>query len=467
VSVDALFTSLDGGVALRQRVLTLIAEASALAETRRVDIHIMTFAFTDEEVANALAEVAARHATLTIRVLADWSQRTPARGQQVCRLAGLGLSNLMVRYKSDQPYTWDPSRDEVRWSYRASRGLLHHKTLCVLLDGCPWKLMFGSFNWTKNAAASYENLLVAAAEEGALRHLMARMELEFEAMWSDGGATLSPDEADRHQQAIIAAYRRDPSLLPEAVVGLGRGSGAALRILDPQCNPSRTAGLPTEASDQPSEAGSSQVLVAFSSRRSDQDAGEIGYADDNRAQRFLLRKPSGRTKRVPLTLTTLALDTIFRAKSGDTLNIAMYGLSTRVAEYGALLDAARRGVRLFILLDGSLAGEMAARLAIARHLEDLPIEVRSGCRMMHQKYVIHPNSGTVLTGTANMTTDASGRHSEHRVQFRGYPALAARFAADFDRVWDRLRPNLTPPTASTKSRQSGRSSFGGSVLDAD
>jgi phosphatidylserine/phosphatidylglycerophosphate/cardiolipin synthase-like enzyme len=398
----------------------------------------MSFAFTDEEVANALAHAAVRHSSMTIRVLADWSQRIRARGQQVDRLAKLGLPNLCVRYKNDQPYTWDAAAEKVRWSYRASRGLLHHKTLSVLLDGRPWKLICGSFNWTRNATNSYENLLVVTAEQAGSRQLMSRIELEFEAMWSDGRATLSPEEAHLHYQAILDAYRRDPTISPAAVVGLARGRGEPLQILDPECYPPEHEGANMDNCDEQIGSDVPRVSVAFSSRRPDQDSGQCGYAEPNRTQRFLLRKPSAKSKRVPLTLTTLALDTIFRAEPGDTLKIAMYGLSTRVPEYGALLEAARRGVRLFVLLDGSVGADVVGRLVIARHLEDLPIEVRTGCKMMHQKYVVHPNSATVLTGTANMTTDASDRHSEQRIVVRGCSALAEQFCADFHTIWARL-----------------------------
>src|SRR5580765_7889392 len=102
--MEALFTSLDGGGAIRQRLLDLVQEASALAATRRTDLHVMTFAFTDEAVADALRTAAVERPSLNVRVLADWSQRIRARRQQVGRLAALRMSNLRVRYSLDQPY---------------------------------------------------------------------------------------------------------------------------------------------------------------------------------------------------------------------------------------------------------------------------------------------------------------------------------------------------------------------------
>jgi hypothetical protein len=46
----------------------------------------------------------------------------------------------------------------------------------------------------------------------------------------------------------------------------------------------------------------------------------------------------------------------------------------------------------------------------------------------------------VLTGTANLSTDASLRHSEQRILVRDDPALTDAFLADFRTIWDRLAP---------------------------
>ena len=119
-----------------------------------------------------------------------------------------------------------------------------------------------------------------------------------------------------------------------------------------------------------------------------------GDAESNRRRHITLCTPGGRTRRVPLTITTLALDVIYRARPGETLLIAMYGLSTRVPEYGALLNAARRGVRLRILLDRKVGKKSAESLSQVLQREHLPIHVKSGHRMMHEKYVV--NADTML-----------------------------------------------------------------------
>jgi hypothetical protein len=343
-----------------------------------------------------------------------------------------------VRYKSDQPYVWDVAANQKRWSYRASRGLLHHKTLGVLVDGRPFKLVSGSFNWTANATRSYENLLVIDGDGAEEAELMRRVELEFEALWSDGRVSLSPGEALLHYQAIMDTYRCHPTMDPLEVNGLEQGAGEPLQILNADHTDTRSKDTGAALDPTISNPQGTQMFIAFSSRGVHEDTSANGYAEANRAQRFWLRKPSGKCKRVPVTLTTLALDLISRSRPSDTLKVAMYGLSSRVPEYGALLDAARRGVRLLILLDRAISVPVSAALLAASIVECLPIQVRLGSRMMHQKYVVHPESGTVLTGTANMTTDASFRHSEQRILLRGCPAIAEKFAADFDTIWSRL-----------------------------
>jgi phosphatidylserine/phosphatidylglycerophosphate/cardiolipin synthase-like enzyme len=420
-----------GGAGLRDRILSVIREAADLAGAHRVDVHVMTFSFTDAQIADVLVQAARDQPNLSIRLIADWNQGAEGTGRKVRALAGLGLPNLAVRYKKDQPYVWDAERHRMRWSYPASRGLLHHKTLGVLVDRRPHTLVTGSFNWSTRSANSYENLIVLTAEDPASAHVMTAIEQEFEALWSDGSATLSPDEVRTHYAAVLAEYESDPSRAAADVVGLSRGAGAPLDVL----RDAARAGDP---------AGSPQVQIAFSSRTPEQDKGSAGYAEVNRSRRFEMGKPSGKSKRVPVTLSTLALDTIARTKPDDHLLVAMHALSVRVPEYGELLAAARRGVRLLVVLDGHAGIRPLSQLASTAYgAEKLPIHLRAtGRRTMHQKYIVHPESRTVLTGTANLSTDASQRHSEHRILWRDDTYATDAFVSDFEVMWHRLPPRF-------------------------
>jgi phosphatidylserine/phosphatidylglycerophosphate/cardiolipin synthase-like enzyme len=437
--VEALFTSIVGGAGLRDRILSVLRDAVSLAGIHHVDVHIMTFSFTDAQIADLLVQAACTRPNLSIRLIADWNQGAEGFGRKVRGLAALGLPNLEVRYKKDQPYVWDTEACRMRWSYQASRGLLHHKTLAVLVDGRPHTLLCGSFNWSKRSAKGYENLIVLTADDPASMPVMTAVEWEFEALWSDGAATLSPDEVRTHYAAILAEYRKDSARAAADVVGVTRGAGAPLDVLREAEHTVGSVGLP-------------HSQIAFSSRLSEQAEAAAGYAEANRLKRFEMYKPSGKTKRVPVTLSTLALDTIARAQPGEHLLVAMYVLSIRVPEYGALLAAARRGVRLFIVVDGHIAWRPLSRLATTAYAkEKLPIHLRAtGRRTMHQKYIVHPEGQTVLTGTANLSTDASQRHSEHRILWRGDKYATDAFVADFMTMWQRL----APPFAS-KAEQSG------------
>jgi phosphatidylserine/phosphatidylglycerophosphate/cardiolipin synthase-like enzyme len=433
VGFETVFSSIVGGDALRARLLDVIADAASLATTKPVEVNVMTFSFTDPQIADALA-AAAQRPRLTVQLISDWTQRADDGIQQAGRLTQLGLPNLTIRYKKDQPYVWDASAGRMRWSYHASKGLLHHKTLCVVVEGRPWRLVCGSFNWTAKAAHSYENLVVVTDSTPECRDLMSRVENEFRALWCDDSASMSADDAQAHYQAIAESYRQTATAPATFTDRPRHARPERLRLLTSQ----RGSGTGYAWQEDASESISPDVLVAFTARLPHEESSRAGYAETNRTRTFTLCTPAGTAKRVPLTITALALDVIYRARPGETLLIAMHGLSIRVPEYGALLDAARRGVRLRVLLDRKVGKRTAESLSRVRQREQLSIQVKGGCRMMHQKYVVNVDSPAVLTGTANMSTDASTRHSEHRIRVLGDESLANQFAADFETIWNRV-----------------------------
>lgn len=434
MTATAFFTSIDSGRALQTAVVETITSAALLAEygTVRVDLQIMCFAFTDRQIAGHLLDLLRRTPRLNVRIVADWSQSAPGRGPVLTWLAGQRLPNLHVKFKIDLPYRWDAGRGRMVWSYGQSLGMLHHKTLMVRAAGRPVALILGSYNWSARGRKAYENLMLLddrPEHAGAL----ASFDAEFEALWSDHRLTAAPGRAaailDRVRAELPAgADLADPDVLQDI-------AGTV---------PLRLSTLPAPAAPAgPRRPVAASVIAAFSGQIPGEAAARAGFAPANDRRGLNLLRPSGARRPAPLTLNTLALEAIRGVPDGATLSVAMYALSRRVPEFLALIEAARRGVAVRLLLDRTIGGGMAAALADLARREGLPLTVASSARRMHQKYLVCPETGMVVTGTANMTEDATLRHADHRLLFRSAPALAAAFQRDFDTIWARL-PQAEP-----------------------
>ncbi len=414
----AVFTSVNGGTALPAQVLDLIARARACAEAGvRVEVEVICFAFTDARIAGALVALCRDIPTVTLRILADWSQSARGAPTVLEGMAAEGLRNLFVKFKLDAPYVRDET-GRLRYNYAASWGMLHHKTLLIRLDGLPALMALGSYNWTARGQQAYENLIVT--DDAALLGPFAR---EFAALWADHRLTGTTDRA-RHimarlkDEAAFGRDLRDPVLLSDVL-------GAEREMTAPP--PAR------QLEDGP-------VIAAFSGSCPPGKERSAGHATANDRRALNLLRPAGARRPAPLTLNTLALEAIRSVPPDARLMVAMYALSPRVPEFGALIDAARRGVRVDFILDGTIGRRTAAALACTASREGLPVQVQTTRRRMHQKYLCCPETGMVLSGTANMTEDATDRHSDHRILWRDAPALAATFAADFDTMSARLAP---------------------------
>lgn len=415
----AVFTSAHGGAALPDAVLDLIARARiCAAEGLRVDLQVMCFAFTDRRIAQALVDLCRAHPGLTLRIIADWSQSARGAPTVLEGMAAEGLRNIFIKFKLDAPYRPDAD-GRLRYSYGASWGMLHHKTLLVSVEGQPQIMCLGSYNWTMRGQQAYENLLLT--DDPAI---LGPFAAEFAALWADHRLTAATDRA----RAIMARLKseaaqghdlRAPELLVD-VLGV-----------EPDSPP---ATGPRQRADAP-------VMVAFSGSRPPGLATNGGHARINDRRALDLLRPSGDRKPAPLTLNTLALEAIRSVPEGATLKLAIYALSSRVPEFAELIGAARRGVRVQVLLDGIIGGRMAAGLADFATREGLPLNVATTRRRMHQKYLCCPETGLVLSGTANMTEDATSRHSDHRILWRSNAGLAQAFADDFDLICARIGNN--------------------------
>ena len=417
----AVFTSTDGGDSLAEVVRTVLHSLRHAAPG--VDVQLMCFAFTDPEIAGELLALLRARPDITVRVIADWSQ-SAANSPTVLRdLAAAGLPNFRLRFKIDLPYAWDRARGRLIYSYARSAGMMHHKTVCLRRAGTPFLMLCGSYNWSARGRQAYENVLVLDAGPDH-RPVLSAFDAEFRAMWEDDSITATPERA----RAIFRA------LCHAAASGLDLDDPVALADALDLPRPTlmqRPSGRARTPADGP-------CLAAFSGGYALSTRESAGHSPSNDRRSIALLRDGGKRRPAPLTLNTLTLEAIRSVPDGATLKVAMYALSNRVPEFQALIGAARRGCRVQLLLDRKINGRGAQRLESMAREGGLPIAVRTTRRRMHQKYLCCPETGMLLTGTANMTLEATLRHADHRILFRCAPELAAAFAQDFDTIWRRV-----------------------------
>lgn len=416
---QALFTSRHSGPALKQHILDRIAAAGRLDGGVR-ELQVMCFALTDADVAQALIDLAHAQPDLIVRVLADWSQAGRSGASLLPRIGDEAPRNLFVKFKLDLPYEKGPS-GAMRYAYRASLGLLHHKTLCLLSDGRPISLTLGSMNWSKRALVAYENLITLdTVDHPGEQRVRQSFADEFDAFWKDHGLSAAQGRVERIRQQYLA----------DRQIGLAEARA-----------PADYFGTSHAERDPPRQARRLEdcsLVAAFSGALPSSGVTTGGFAPLNDRRALSLRRPSGGERPAPLSLTTLSLQAIRSIPPDASARLAMYALSPRTAEYGALLDAARRGVRIDVILDGRIGSATATALRVRARREGLALRVKTTRRRMHQKYLCCPETGLVLTGTANMTVDAEARHADHRLLIQSDISLCASFNKDFEKMWARL-----------------------------
>lgn len=417
-----LFSSLDGGVAHREQILSMLFEAHIRARSISgwVDVQIMTFAFTDPEIADAVRNLAESCPNVSIRVIADWSQGASHSPSVVPGLASAGCDRMSVRFKLDLPYFADKKSGKVLWGYHTSHGMLHHKTMLISVNGKAEQLLLGSFNWSARGMTSYENTMMLPRDASTAVVLDA-FQAEFDALWNDDCVTAGKEDASELAQLARQKVQE----------------GGNMHQLDDLRDVLASRAAETEPRSGAMIADG-PILPAFAGRHLTSRQAHYGFAPSNNRRNLDLLRPSGSRRAAPMSVNAVALEAIRSVQPGDPIKVAMYAMSPRVPEFGALLEAARRGCPIEVLLDRKIGKDMAAGLSDKAKDEGLPIQVRAANRRMHQKYIVAPASNMVVTGTANMTMDSTHRHAEHRILFRDDTYLAGRFNEDFETIWRRL-----------------------------
>lgn len=210
-STEAIFTSEGDALnVFRAKILGSIEDTLKKANGKKVDVNMMVFSFTDRVMADEIVALAKAHPNVTFRLLTDWTQLATSGSRQPPRLAKLaedeGLTNLVVKFKKDDPYIWDHRAGRPVFSHGHTKGLNHHKGFVTLIDGRPEKMAFGSFNWSVSAMKSnYENLLLLDRKDADNRPIMKGYQKEFEGFWNNDDAALLFGEARKHKDELYKA----------------------------------------------------------------------------------------------------------------------------------------------------------------------------------------------------------------------------------------------------------------------
>lgn len=129
-----------------------------------------------------------------------------------------------------------------------------------------------------------------------------------------------------------------------------------------------------------------------------------------------------------------AEDLVVRAIDGahHSIDIAAYSFTSKPIAR-ALVDAARRGVRVRVVMDKSQETERYTSATFLIHA-GTPVRIDDHYAIMHNKFLVIDDK-TVETGSFNYTYSAAHRNAENVIVIRNDPGLAAVYDGEWHRLW--------------------------------
>lgn len=175
----------------------------------------------------------------------------------------------------------------------------------------------------------------------------------------------------------------------------------------------------------------------FNSRPFGATQGGTGYGADSAGRTTPAMGSNGSVTDVAANVSVAATDLFNRAKAGQRISVAMYGMSSTAPEYRALVDAAKRGASVRVVLNDDFTASTAAALK-ALKAQGYDVEVRiQKARTMHEKFGVMGDDA--FAGSANFSESSSTKHSENRIAVKNQPEIAQAFQAQFDLLWERSK----------------------------
>ncbi|MFO0600337.1 MAG: phospholipase D-like domain-containing protein [Myxococcaceae bacterium] len=179
------------------------------------------------------------------------------------------------------------------------------------------------------------------------------------------------------------------------------------------------------------------VEAFFNSRPAGATTGGTGYGPGG-TRTTQAAGADGTISTVAANVSVAATDLFNRAKAGQEIQVAMYGASPSAPEFKALIEAAKRGAVVKVVLNDDFnEGSSAALKALAT--QGYPVEVRiQKAKTMHEKFGVVGND--VFFGSANFSESSSTKHSENRIEVKNHEETANQFKARFSEIWDKSKP---------------------------
>jgi phosphatidylserine/phosphatidylglycerophosphate/cardiolipin synthase-like enzyme len=130
------------------------------------------------------------------------------------------------------------------------------------------------------------------------------------------------------------------------------------------------------------------------------------------------------------TALNVVLGAIAGAKS--ELLVACYEFTSRdIAE--ALEAAAHRGVKIRMVADYKSAHDKYSQISVLM-AAGIPLRLDERYAIHHHKFMVI-DSASIETGSFNYTSSAVERNAENALVLWNVPPIAARYAAEFERLW--------------------------------
>ncbi|MBD3286634.1 DUF1669 domain-containing protein [candidate division WOR-3 bacterium] len=115
-----------------------------------------------------------------------------------------------------------------------------------------------------------------------------------------------------------------------------------------------------------------------------------------------------------------------------SVDAAVYTFTSRPLAQ-ALVDAAKRGVKVRVILDpASAGGEYSKAEYLVKN--NIDVRVEKGAGIMHHKFVLIDDSVTI-TGSFNWTASAETQNDENILLIKGFDKIYRSYASEFGRLW--------------------------------